>query len=81
MKADVTAWDLPPVTPRPPRRRPLTTVRTWYGHATRSYWAMVPWPHDTENGARLVEAATQHALTAEIDRIREQIRWPRPTTP
>ncbi|GGV33731.1 hypothetical protein GCM10010182_66870 [Actinomadura cremea] len=73
MRPDETVWDLPPVTTGPPRRRPLTTVKTWYGHATGHFWAMVPWPAG-EHGAVLVEAATEHALTAQINRIREQIR-------
>ncbi|MFV2180137.1 hypothetical protein, partial [Actinomadura sp. LOL_011] len=63
----------PPVTTSRPQRRPITTVKTWYGQATRSFWALVPWPSG-EHGALLVEAATEPALTSQINRIREQLR-------
>lgn len=73
MRPDVTAWDLPPVTTGPAPPRPITTVKTWYGQCTGHFWAMVPWPA-SEHGAVLVEAATEPALTAAINHIREQLR-------
>ncbi|OLT34372.1 hypothetical protein BJF79_07325 [Actinomadura sp. CNU-125] len=73
MRPDATAWDIPPVTTGTRPRSRFTTVKTWYGHATRSYWAMVPWPAG-EHGAVLLEAATEKALAAQIIRIRKQTR-------
>lgn len=60
MSLEDAAVDLPPIVAPPPIP---PGVPHWHGAATGSWWAMVP----SRRGPRLVEAASEHQLAAEVD--------------
>lgn len=50
---------------------PLVRVLCWHGHATGTWWAMVPCRR-SPHGARLIEAGTEEALAREIARAQAE---------
>ncbi|QXJ19918.1 hypothetical protein AGRA3207_000529 [Actinomadura graeca] len=56
----------------PPVDRVPEGIQYWYGRATGSWFAIVPWPW-ARCGVRLVESASEGALAAEVRRLLVQV--------